>query len=638
MTQVLFTPSARSIDVPPGTPLLDAARQANVDLEAPCGGEGSCGQCIVRIVSGEVETDNLGILPREAVEEGYVLACRTVLRESALTVEVPETVGRTGGKFVGDEDGEWLRHDDPDPEHPTVTPFARKLVVHVPEPRLEDGLSDVDRLLRALRAETGERRVEVPLPIVRTLAGSLRGNGGEVTVTLLQDAGADYVIAVEPGRHAEPSLGVAIDVGTTTIAVQMVSLATGRPAATRIDYNAQISCGLDVISRIHYARDAKRREELRIRVLGTVNNLIRKVAQSQGVRPDEIIAAVVAGNTTMMHLLLGLPPEHIRLAPYTPTMHGASHFRAEEIGVHIHPASRVYLCPGVGSYVGGDITAGLLCTQMIHDAEGVSLFMDIGTNGELVVGNRDFLLTCACSAGPAFEGGGIEAGMRAAAGAIERVEIDPETGIAHCRTIGEGKPLGVCGSGMISILANLCRTGWVDQAGKLSRSRRSPAIQIDGRRGCYTVVPAAESGAGSAITISELDIENIMRAKAAVYSAIGLLLEHAGVTMEQLACIYIAGGFGRYLDLEDAVTIGLIPDLPREKFKFIGNSSLAGAYRVLVSAESRDQVTELSRKMTYLELNTAPSYMDQYTSALFLPHTDLRLFPSVRAAMSGPKQ
>jgi uncharacterized 2Fe-2S/4Fe-4S cluster protein (DUF4445 family) len=264
--------------------------------------------------------------------------------------------------------------------------------------------------------------------------------------------------------------------------------------------------------------------------------------------------------------------------------------------------------------------------------------MDIGTNGELVVGNRDFLITCACSAGPAFEGGGIEQGMRAAAGAIERVEIDPETGIPKYWTIGDTKPLGICGSGMISLLANLYRTGWVDQAGKLSRSRKSPAIQLDGRRGQYQVVPAEESGTSSALTISEVDIENIMRAKAAVYSAIGLLLNHAGIGIDKVSDIYIAGGFGRFLDLEDAITIGLLPDLPRSKFKYIGNSSLSGAHKVLISREYRERLFELSRRMTYIELNTNPSYMDQYTSALFLPHTDMNLFPSVQTSVFSRSQ
>lgn len=601
-------------------------------MDTPCGGEGSCGRCVVRVDSRDIQTDSLGILPKEAVDEGYVLACKTVVLDSPLTVEVPEPVGRTGGKFIEDEDADWLIPDELVSGRLQIEPLARKMFLRVPAPQLEDGLSDADRVTRSIQKEIGKRRVEYPLSVIQSLADALRENDGRVTVTLMHTSDRDRVIDVKSGDRSTRSFGVAVDVGTTTIAVQLVSLTTAKVLATRIDYNAQISCGLDVISRIHYARSPIRREELRVRVLGTINNLIRKAAQAHGVTPDEISTAAIAGNTAMMHLLLGLNPEYIRLEPYTPTLHEASNFTAEEIGVHIHPESRIFLCPSVGSYVGGDITAGLLCTGFVEDTESIHLFMDIGTNGELVVGNRDFLITCACSAGPAFEGGGIEQGMRAAAGAIERVEIDPETGVAKYWTIGDAKPLGICGSGMISLLANLFRIGWIDQAGKLSRSRKSSAIQFDGRRGQYQVVSAEESETGSAITISEVDIENIMRAKAAVYCAIGLLLNHAGVAVDKVSDIYIAGGFGRFLDLEDAITIGLLPDLPRDKFKYIGNSSLSGAHKVLISREYRERLFELSRRMTYIELNTNPSYMDQYTSALFLPHTDMTLFPSVQTS------
>lgn len=633
MTKIVFTPSVKTIEVPRGTQLLEAARRAGVEMDTPCGGEGSCGRCVVRIDSRDVDTDSLGILPKEAVDEGYVLACRTVVLDSPLTVEVPEPVGRTGGKFIEDEDADWLVHDKLVSKPLQIDPLARKMFLHVPAPQLEDGLSDADRLTRSIHKEIGKRRLEYPLSVIRSLADALREDDGRVTVTLMQISDRDRVIDVKSGDQSARSFGVAVDVGTTTIAVQLVSLTTGKIVATRIDYNAQISCGLDVISRIHYARNPKRREELRVRVLGTINNLIRKAAQSHGVTPGEISAAAIAGNTTMIHLLLGVNPEYIRLEPYTPTLHEASNFTGDEIGINILPESRVFLCPSVGSYVGGDITAGLLCTRFMEDTDSIHLFMDIGTNGELVVGNRDFLITCACSAGPAFEGGGIEQGMRAAAGAIERVEIDPKTGTAEYWTIGDARPLGVCGSGMISLLANLFRVGWVDQAGKLSRTRKSSAIQFNGRRGQYQVVSADESGTGLAITISEVDIENIMRAKAAVYCAIGLLLNHAGVGIDKVSDIYIAGGFGRFLDLEDAITIGLLPDLPRFKFKYIGNSSLSGAYKVLISREYRERLFELSRRMTYIELNTNPSYMDQYTSALFLPHTDMTLFPSVQTSV-----
>jgi uncharacterized 2Fe-2S/4Fe-4S cluster protein (DUF4445 family) len=637
MTKVVFNPSAQTIIVISGTSLLDAARQAGIELDTPCGGEGSCGKCIVRIESGNYESDGLGILPDSAVKEGYVLACKTSVVDSDIVVELPELTARTGGQFVEDEEADWLFDNKLLSQQTEIDPLAQKYCCTVPQSQLEDGLSDLDRLKRCLQKDGEKKEIDCSLSILRSLPDTLRVDDGKVTVTLANTPMTYHIVNIESGDHTACHYGIAVDVGTTTVAVQLVSLFTGAVIATRTDYNAQISCGLDVIGRIHYARNQMRREELRVRVLSTMNNLIRKVTQSHGVDINEIRAAVIAGNTTMVHLLLGLNPEFIRLEPYTPTLHQSPLFTAEEIGIHIHPCSRILICPSVGSYVGGDITAGLLCTNLSREDDSIQLFMDIGTNGELVIGNHDFLVTCACSAGPAFEGGGIEQGMRAASGAIERVEIDPATAEARYWTIGNVKPIGICGSGMISLLASLYLTGWIDQAGKLDRSRKSPFIQIEGRRASYIIVSADQSGVDKTITISELDIENLIRAKAAIYSAICLLLQHVDIEMENIHTIYIAGGFGRFLDLEQAITIGLIPDIPREKYRYIGNSSLMGAYLALISGEYRNRLFEVAHRMTYIELNTNPDYMHQYTGAMFLPHTDLNLFPSVQQNLANKR-
>jgi uncharacterized 2Fe-2S/4Fe-4S cluster protein (DUF4445 family) len=304
---------------------------------------------------------------------------------------------------------------------------------------------------------------------------------------------------------------------------------------------------------------------------------------------------------------------------------------AREIGIDVNPETRVYIAPAVGSYVGGDIASGLLCTDIAADSERLNLFIDIGTNGELVVGNREFLLACACSAGPAFEGGGIECGMRAAIGAIDRTSVDPDSGIVSYQTIGDEKPAGICGSGMISLLADLFLTGWIDPSGKLSRDRKSKAIQIENRKARLVMVPAEKTASGSPIAISESDIENIIRAKAAIYAACSLMLEQVDLDFEHLDNIFIGGGFGRFLDIEKAIVIGMLPDLSREKYHYLGNTSLMGACMTLLSRKSRERQMDLCRRMTYVELNTNPAYMDQYTGALFLPHTDIERFPSVKA-------
>ena len=632
MPVVTFLPSGKAIEVPPDTELLDAARRAGVEIDSPCGGKGTCGKCVVRIQSGEVDSDSLGVLTQEAVAEGNVLACRTQVLDMPLIVEVPEQSARKGGKFGDDSNDVHLIRQELLPKNWQYAPLTIKWFVEVPLPQMDDGLSDLDRLIRRLQTEWGKKEFVCPLSIMRSLADRLRAQNGQVTVTLVHESDRYHIINIEPGNSTVQSYGIAIDVGTTTIAAQLVFLPLAKIVATRSDYNDQVSCGLDVISRINYARRPDRLEELRTRVLGTINRLIRQVAESHGVHPRQICNAVVSGNTTMTHLMLGLNPEYIRLEPYTPTLLEVPYLNAADVGLEINSESWVYISPSVGSYVGGDITAGLLCTDLAIETEGFKLFIDIGTNGEIVVGNDEVLMACACSAGPAFEGGGIGCGMRAAIGAIERVDIDPQTGVAACSTIGNTRPKGICGSGMISLLAELLLTGWLDAAGKFSRQRTSPAIIVDGRHAKYVIAEADEAEGGKVLTISELDIENIIRAKAAIYSACSLLVQQLGCELTDLEKIYIGGGFGRFLDIEKAIVIGLIPDLDRSKFQYIGNSSLMGSYMVLVSDDYRLRQLRLAKRMTYIDLSTDPGYMDQYTGALFLPHTDPDRFPSVMAA------
>jgi len=627
MPEILFLPNQKTINVAPGTGLLDAMRQAGIEIEAPCGGKGSCGKCLVQIISGEVASDSLGLLSEAAVAGGYVLACKTRVNGSPVQVRVDERIGKSGGKFLEDETETMLIDPTLLPRPDQISPLVTKRFLTVPSPQIEDGLSDLDRLTQSL----GQKNVTCPLPILRATADALREQNGAVTVALAETTEQIKIIDLQAGNHLDENYGIAVDIGTTTVAVQLVYLPEGKIIGVKSAYNEQIPCGLDVISRINYARRADRLAELQTRILNTINQLVDQLCRNHEIDAHTILNASLAGNTTMIHLLLGLKPEYIRLEPYCPTVHTLPQLPAADVGLDIHPRARVWFAPAVGSYVGGDITSGLLCTQLATPSEAISLLIDIGTNGELVIGNADFLMTCACSAGPAFEGAGIRQGMRAAIGAIDLVTVDPETGVARYRTIGNVPPRGICGSGMISLLASLFTTGWLDAAGKLNREKSSPAIlPVNGRQAEYVLVPAEATRNGQVLTISETEIENIIRAKAAIYSAIALILEQIGVTSDAIGKIYIAGGFGRYLDLENAITIGLIPDLPREKYHYIGNSSLAGAMMTLVSAEHRQRQCALARKMTYLELNTSPDYMNQYTGALFLPHTDTSLFPSVR--------
>jgi uncharacterized 2Fe-2S/4Fe-4S cluster protein (DUF4445 family) len=628
MPLVTFQPTGITVDVTPGTELLDAARQAGVEIDLPCGGKGTCGKCAVRIAAGDVECGVLEVQPETGVEEGFVLACKARVANSDVTVDVPPQAVRIGGKFIEDSDDLTMIRGELLPSAHEYDPLAIKLAIDVVPPRKADGFSDLDRITNSLKSRVGEKKVSYALPVIRQAADALRANNGKVTLTLVGERDFFHVTRIEPGDNAEYNYGIVVDVGTTTVTVQLVFIPQAKIVRTLSDYNGQIACGLDVISRINYVRRPDRLEYLRACVLATINDLVRLAADDNGIDPADISSGVISGNTTMIHLLLGLNPEHIRLDPYTPTVFEVPFLTAVETGVCINPQSLIVISPSIGSYVGGDITAGILCTDLVTDSEEINLFVDIGTNGEIVVGNKDFLIACACSAGPAFEGGGIKCGMRAASGAVERIEVDPGTGSAQYQTVGNARPQGICGSGMISLLANLFLTGWIDAAGKLNRSRASYAISVDGRHARYTIVSEEDSATGSPITVDEQEIENIIRAKAAIYSACSLILEQVGIGFDDIANIYLAGGFGSFLDVDNAVVIGLLPDLPREKFRYVGNSSLKGGYMVLVSQKHRQRQLEHARRMTYVELSTDPGYMDQYTGALFLPHTDLRRFPS----------
>jgi uncharacterized 2Fe-2S/4Fe-4S cluster protein (DUF4445 family) len=630
MPLVTFQPSGITVDVTPGTELLDAARQAGVEIDLPCGGKGTCGKCAVRVAAGDVESGVLEVQPETEVEEGFVLACKAWIANSDLIVGVPQQAGFIGGKFIEDGDDLTMISEELLPSDSEYSPLARKIIIDVAPPRKADGFSDLDRITNSLQRRIGEKKISYSLPVMRQAADALRADNGNVTLTLADERDFFHVTRIEPGDNTSHNYGIVIDIGTTTVTVQLVFISQAKIVTTLIDYNGQITCGLDVISRINYARRPDRLEYLRTCVLATINDLVRLAADDAGIDPGDISSGVISGNTTMTHMLLGLNPEYIRLDPYTPTVFEIPFLTAAETGVYINPQSLIVISPSIGSYVGGDITAGILCSDLVTDSEEINLFIDIGTNGELVVGNKDFLIACACSAGPAFEGGGIKCGMRAATGAIERIEVDPGTGTAQYQTVGNTRPRGICGSGMISLLANLFLTGWIDAAGKLSRTQASDAISIKGRYARYTIASEEDSATGSPITVDEQEIENIIRAKAAIYSACSLILEQVGIGFDDIANVYLAGGFGSFLDVDSAVVIGLLPDLPREKFRYVGNSSLKGGYMVLVSQKHRQKQLEYARRMTYVELSTYPGYMNQYTGALFLPHTDLTLFPSVK--------
>jgi uncharacterized 2Fe-2S/4Fe-4S cluster protein (DUF4445 family) len=373
--------------------------------------------------------------------------------------------------------------------------------------------------------------------------------------------------------------------------------------------------------------------ELRQRVLDTINSLIETACRRVKTKPDEVVKVTVAGNSTMIHLLLGIPAANIRLSPFVTTVNHPPLMTAYEVGIKTHRQASVDCLPGVASYVGSDITAGVLSSGLDR-VEHVTLFLDVGTNGEIVLGNRDWLVTCACSAGPAFEGAGVVNGMRATTGAIEEVWINNETFEPTYRVIGGGKPSGICGSGLISLLSEAFITGVFDKAGNVNLMATSSRVREGAHGGEYVVAWGAESASGEDIVLTRVDVDNLLRAKAAIYAGFAVLAETVGIPLESVAKVLIGGSFGKYINVEKAVQIGLLPDMPWEQFDFLGNTSVRGAYYALLDWRKREQLTDIAKRMTYIELSADNSFYEAFTSALFLPHTDMDKFPSVVSALS----
>jgi len=629
--RVRFLPDDVEVQVERGETILRAAELAGVYVNSICGGEGLCGKCRVIVREGEVRSRPTALLSREEIRRGYCLACLTEVL-SDLVVEVPVESRLEGRPVLVGEEAVRFGRISPKLVPYRHDPLSKKVFLELPPPSLEDNLSDLDRIYRELVKKGYSYPVmQTGLFNLKRLAGLLREGDWKVTVTLGRRGGTVELVQFEPGDTSKDNYGVAVDIGTTTIAAHLVDLNTGETLGTQARYNSQIRYGEDVISRIIYA-DNEEGGLMRLHqsVAKDINDLIGALVEEVGVHLHDVTYVMCAGNTTMIHFLLEMDPSNIRREPYIPTATSVPVIRAAEVGVAINGRGLLGCVPGVGSYVGGDITAGILASGM-HKREELSLYIDMGTNGEVVLGNRDWLICCSASAGPAFEGGGIKCGMRATEGAIEKIVIT-EDGRAIWKVIGRGRPRGICGSGLIDAVAEMLKAGVINRLGKFAKDGRWDIRE--GEDGLEVVlVPARETATGKDIVITEADLATFIRSKGAIYAAANTLMSHLGFSFEDLDTVYISGGFGNYLDVQNAVLIGLLPDLPPAKFRFIGNGSITGAEMCLLSEDALKEAQDIARKMTYFELSTDPRFMDEFSSALFLPHTNLERFPSAVALL-----
>jgi uncharacterized 2Fe-2S/4Fe-4S cluster protein (DUF4445 family) len=630
--KIQFDIAKEVVEVPAGTMLTDAASEAGIEINQPCGGQGRCGQCAVQVTSGKVRRRSTMRLSQEDVEQGFAIACQTVV-EGDLEVVVPpqEKIQQhlTTGQSAADV-------SVPETYDANQDQSLYRIPLTLKAPSMEDQTSDWARVQTALQNATGLGDVKVSMRVLQKLATVLREGEWNISVVLfasngLKSGGKAEVIDLLPGLvpDDEPLWGAAVDIGTTTVKVMLVDLISGEPKGQASEYNAQISRGEDVISRIIFASKGTGDQTLRELVLETINELLERASRRGKTRPDKIYHTVISGNSTMIHLLLQIPPSSIRLAPYITVANHIPVLNAVETGLIACPTGKVTCLPGVASYVGSDISAGVLSSGM-SETDKVTLFLDVGTNGEMVLGSREWLVTCACSAGPAFEGAGVLHGMRATTGAIDEVWINADTLEASWRVIGGGKPKGLCGSALISLLAEMLMTGVINKSGRFDFSRETDRIRKGSHGGEYVVCWADESDSSEDIMITEVDIDNLMRAKAAIFAGFSVLGDSVGMPLEAVEQVLIGGGFGQYINVEKALQIGLLPDMPWERFQFLGNTSLKGAYLALLDHKKKAEISEIANKMTYIELSADNRFFDAFTSAMFLPHTDMTLFPSVK--------
>jgi uncharacterized 2Fe-2S/4Fe-4S cluster protein (DUF4445 family) len=652
---VRFQPHNREIQVAKGENLLKAAMEAGIYIQASCGGEGVCGKCRVLIEKGEVESPRGPKLSEEDFQKGIRQACQTRIL-SDLEVRIPveseldkRVIARARGRISA---GRKVSHQELESLVLgwCFNPALHKHYVEMEPPTIKDNRSDLSRVLLAMKKHYGMESISVDSRLLKKLPFILRAEGWRATATLVQTrvesqlgeyqlrgSRRPKLINLEPGDTTQEHFSIVLDIGTTSVWGQLLDLNKRQTLAEASDYNSQIRYGDDVISRIVYSQRPGGLKQLQGSVVGTINGIIRELVDKSGVNLARVSHMTAAGNTIMTHLLLGLDPKYLRESPYTPVANFIPPVRASNLGIGVGEHVHLYTFPSVASYVGGDIVSGVLGSG-IYQRKPLTLYIDIGTNGEIVIGNSEWLVTAACSAGPAFEGGGIKHGMRATSGAIEDFRIHPQTFEPMLLTIGMVKPKGICGSGLINMVAEFLEAEMISPNGKFNTDLPSQRIRPgpDGME--YVLAYREDTATGADMVITEVDIDNLMRAKAAMYAGYVTLLQSVGLSVGNLEQVVIAGAFGSFIDVERAITIGLLPELPLDRFLFIGNGSLLGARLISFCNEILDDGERISRMMTNIELSESPAFMDNYVAAMFLPHTNSAEFPGVSQRLANKER
>lgn len=605
--KVTFLPSNKVANVAYGSTVFQAAVVAGVEIQSTCGGRGTCGKCKVQIPMEDVVVelmDGKSFINDAERAAGWVLACKyPVLKDLTVKLNVQNDAFDRKLGISGIKD---LK----------IAPSVRKYQVFLDQPNVTDQTPDWERLLAALP------NIEIPFNrrVAANLPKTLRQTNFRVTVVL----DGDTLIAVEPGETQERQFGIAIDIGTTTVVVYLMDLIDGSVVSSGAVTNPQHVFGADVISRITYAASGTDQvSQLQDKVIDAINSIIADLCSKTGVCNQEIYQATVVGNTTMSHLFLGIDPTFLALAPFIPVFRQSVEVKAKELDLNILETSRVVVLPNIAGYVGSD-TVGVMLAAGLDRLSGISLIIDIGTNGEIVLASKDRILTCSAAAGPAFEGAEIKCGMRAAEGAIEgaRIETDVELDV-----IANGKPRGICGSGLIDAIAQMRKSGIIDASGRLvyklaQIEQLAPALRARVHRDEYVnefvLVWGKESATGEDIVITQKDIRELQLAKGAIMAGVKVLLNEMSIDIEAITRVLLAGAFGNYMKKESALGIGLLPPIPLERIEMIGNAAGNGAKMALLSAEERARSESLAKRSEHIELSTRKDFQKEFMSALTL--------------------
>ncbi len=607
-------PDNRQLQVAPGTTILKAAQAGGIDITATCGGRGRCTSCRVKFVRGTIPPptimDELQ-LGDDLVREGYRLSCQCHVTEP-ITVQVAPPLDERAFQILGAD------RRVQDVARVVIDAGITKQVVKVALPREEHHqTSDLEELLKVV----GRSTEDVSPALLRDLPATLRESGGEVTVTTF----GRQVLAVEKGDTALMKFGLAVDIGTTSVVSTLIELESGEQLASVSSLNPQAVFGGDLMSRIAFAQfNPANLRKLQTRIIGLLNQHVEEIVRQSGVLAKWIYKVVVVGNTCMHHILLGIDPSYVGLAPYAPVMRHPLVLPARDLFLKVHPEARVCLLPIVAGFVGADAVAVTLATR-IYESPETRIAVDIGTNGEVLLGSKTHLWACSAPAGPALEGAQIRHGMRGALGAIDRVAIHDDVEI---HTIGEAAPLGICGSGIIDALAGMLDAGIIDDTGLIQVDQRDrlPSglrgrVVVRGEERQFILVRPGEAGAASEIVLTQDDIRQVQLAKGAIASGVAMLQHVAGIASEQITELMLAGGFGNYISIRSALRIGLVPALPLEKIRYVGNAASLGAQLCLVSEAERQRAERIARSIEHVSLAAHPDFQDIFVECMNFPRS-----------------